>query len=208
MGDFVGHDAGKLVFLTRGLEQPAVDVQEAARQREGVDLRPVDYFYRERDLQVGVTRHVLGYSIDVLVDHRVGDEFGGTVDLRRILPPGGDFPLLGDDALVRHLAIADLAHVALRVRGLEGQADESDRRENCQPLYNVLPAEQRCHTGVPPTSNRCLKGKPGYLGGLPDHRSLLDFAQSAADTTRQRFANETKQGWGGEQGPECGPVAD
>src|SRR5439155_21649942 len=74
-----------------------------------------------------------------------------------------------------------------------------------QPLYNVLPAEQGCHTGVPPTSNRCLKGKPGYLGGLPDHRSLLDFAQSAADTTRQRFANETKQGWGGEQGPEFGP---
>ena len=149
MGDFVGHDAGKLVLFTRGLEQPAVNVQEAPRKREGVDLRSVDHFDGERHLQIGVARHVLGYSIDVFVDHRVGDELGLMIYLGRILPADGDLLLLGDETAMRHLAIADLAYVTLRVSGLDGQASESDHRQDYQRLRNGLLAEQRCHTRTP-----------------------------------------------------------
>src|SRR5262249_61020849 len=61
----------------------AIDVEKAARQREGVNLVRVDHLDRERDFRVRVQHDVLSHAVDILGDDWVVNElrvpvnFGG-----------------------------------------------------------------------------------------------------------------------------------
>jgi len=94
MRDFMSHDSRHLIFLLRSHEQAGVDVKKAAGQSEGVDRWVINNFYRERDLEVGVPRHVLRHSVDILVDDRIFEQLCGTLDLSGVLFPDGNFLFL------------------------------------------------------------------------------------------------------------------
>ena len=75
VGGLMGHHAGQFGFFVGIQNQPGVDVEEAARQSQGVDLVGVDDLDGERHLAVGVLHDVLADAVHVFRNHRVGDEW-------------------------------------------------------------------------------------------------------------------------------------
>ena len=69
-------------FLIGSQNQTAVDVKETTGKRKGVDLFRVDHLDCEGDLRVGIADQVLTDTVDILDDHRIGDELGSPVDIR------------------------------------------------------------------------------------------------------------------------------
>ena len=72
--DFVRHYAGQLRFLIRVQDQPAIDVEKSAGQRERVHHVGIDHLDGEGNLGVGIAHQVLPHAVHVLVDHRIVDE--------------------------------------------------------------------------------------------------------------------------------------
>ena len=85
VSDFVRQHAGQFVLRLRRLNQPAVDVDEASRERECIDLGAVHDFESVRDpLPSRLLDQGLSEIIDVLDDGRIFDEEDVLLDL-----PGG-----------------------------------------------------------------------------------------------------------------------
>ena len=62
-------------FDIRLEDQPRIDEEETTRKRKCVDRRIFDHLDRERNLRIRVADQILSYSIDVLGDHRIIDDF-------------------------------------------------------------------------------------------------------------------------------------
>src|SRR5262249_1802756 len=69
----------------------AIDVEEAARQSERVNLVRVDHLDGEWDLRVRVKNQILPDAIYVFGDQRVGDQFRLPVNLSGELSAEPDF---------------------------------------------------------------------------------------------------------------------
>ena len=70
MRDLVRHHAGEFGFVVGRENQSAVDVEESAGQREGVDFIVIEDLDGEGHARVGVAHQVLTNAIDVFVDDR------------------------------------------------------------------------------------------------------------------------------------------
>ena len=83
MRDFMRHHAGQFGLRIRLQDQPGVDEEKSARQRECVDVFRVDHLDGERHLGVGVAHQVLPDAVHVLGDNRVVDDLGLPLHLLR-----------------------------------------------------------------------------------------------------------------------------
>src|SRR5512147_35149 len=73
--DFVCQDAGQFVLRLRRLDQSAVDVDEASRERERIDLRAINDFEGISDLfSSRLLDQRLSEIVDVLDDGWIVDE--------------------------------------------------------------------------------------------------------------------------------------
>ena len=116
--DFMRHHARQLSFVIGGQNQPRVDVEKSARQREGVDLVGVDDLDGEGHLGIGVAHQVLADAVHILRDHRIGNQFRGVLNLLRILPAHGNLLVqrvpVPCTASATHVAVADRVDGAQR----------------------------------------------------------------------------------------------
>src|SRR4029450_906184 len=91
---FVREDAGQLVLPFGCLNQSAIDINEAARQRESIYLRTVDYLECVRDgLVVRLLNQGLAKGIDVLNNFRIFDKPDVLFDLTCGMPAELDLVL-------------------------------------------------------------------------------------------------------------------
>ena len=132
--DFVGHHSRHLIFLFRSLQQARIDIEKTARKCEGVDRGIVNYFHRERNLEVRIARHVLSHSVDVLVDDRVLEQLRGTLDFHAVLLADGNLLFLRNDALVRNFPVADFVDVVFLVVAAHRKSRET---EYCQKRHHL-----------------------------------------------------------------------
>jgi hypothetical protein len=120
VADLVTKYAGHLRERLGPLDEPAIEVDEPARHREGVHLGAVD------DVEVPVEAAVVGeigdriaQQVDVLVNGRILDDRQLRIDLGRVLRPELDFLLSGNPAA--------------RGKGTcnQGGCDESSHSDSC-----------------------------------------------------------------------------
>ena len=110
------HHAGQFGFLVGGENQPAVDVEKPAGQRERVDFVGINHLDRERNLGVGVPHQVLPDAIHVLIDDRVLHQAGGLLHHHGVLLAHLDFGLGRvpvAQAASANVPVADGIHVVL-----------------------------------------------------------------------------------------------
>ncbi len=152
VSDFMRHHARHLGFVV-GVEQNAgVDEEEAAGQREGVDLFRIDDLDGERNLGVGVAHQVLPDPVDVFRDDRIVDNLGLPLDFLGHLLAQRDFFL---DRVEVHaladIAIADFVGVLFLAAGEGGchpdawyeEGKESNRSRGL-PTHHGLREEFHC----------------------------------------------------------------
>ncbi len=119
--DLMRHHAGQFRFAVRLQNQPGVDEEESAGQRERIHFFAVDHLDGERHLGVRIPHQVLAHAIYVLRDHRVVDDLGLPLHLLR--QPFADRDLFLDRVEIHALsdvAISDLFGVFLGVCGEGG----------------------------------------------------------------------------------------
>ena len=73
MADFMRHYSSQFGFLICSEDHARIHVEEAAGQRESVDVIRVDHLDRERHLRVRVSNQVLAEPIDVFGNDRIVD---------------------------------------------------------------------------------------------------------------------------------------
>ena len=103
----MGHHTGQFRFLIGVQNQAGVDVEEAARQRHGVDLVRINDLDGEGNLGVGVLYEVLADAVHVFNHHRIGNELCALFDLRGVHLAHLDLGIGG--VPVAHAARADVA---------------------------------------------------------------------------------------------------
>ena len=121
----VRHDARDLGLVVGGEDESLVDVEEAAGQREGVDLVGVYDLDGEGDLGVRVEHDVLADAVYVLGDDGVVYELGLAVYFRGELSAEADFLVnaardLGDEDALVDVALAYEPRVFLLGERLAG----------------------------------------------------------------------------------------
>src|SRR6185369_1370290 len=100
VSNFVSHHASELGFVVCGQKKPFVDVKEAARKCECVNLIRIDNFDREGNFCIRVEHDVLTYTIDVFSDEWVVNKLRLSIDLCRQLSTKSNF-FLGRAAHLR-----------------------------------------------------------------------------------------------------------
>ena len=105
--NLVRHHPGKFRFLVCRHNQSRVDIEEAAWEREGIQLVRVNHLNSEGHLGIGVAYQVLPNTIDVLRDDRILNQLDAGLHLLGILLAHADLALNG--VPVAHAAPADLA---------------------------------------------------------------------------------------------------
>ena len=125
VADLVRHDAGEHVGLVRLRDQAAIDVDVAARKREGVDGGVIDDLEVERPAcQRRARVEPLADAADVLVEPRVAIELDLLIDLRRQLI--AELPLL----IERHRAARPAEHPAAMPASCRKRENENERERN------------------------------------------------------------------------------
>ena len=116
VADFVRHGAGQLSFGFGHPDQPGIDENIAARQREGIDGVVLDDLEADWDLGVGVARQVLAEAIDVLANDGIVYHLGLPLDFDgQLLTHSHLFVDRVEIHALAHIAIADLVGILLFV---------------------------------------------------------------------------------------------
>ena len=150
--DFVRHHAGHLGFVVGVQQNPGVDEEEPARQREGVDLFRIDHLDGERNFRIRVPHQILANPVHVFGDDRIVDNLGLTLHFLGHLLAQRDlfFDRVEVDALT-DVAIADFVGIFFFVR-----------RRTPETTIRAREGKQRKRRELPPGAD-CRRVSCGML---------------------------------------------
>jgi len=126
--DLVRHHARQFRLRVGFENQPRVHEEEAARQRERVNVFRIDDLDGEWHLGVGVAHQVLAHPVHIFGNHRIVDNLRLPLDVLRELLAQRDFFIdrVEIDALA-DVAIADLVGILLFVAGPYWKSDQGKK---------------------------------------------------------------------------------